>query len=50
MIHSVPFDFYDEMEDFDTPFPCNKYWDKKGWWFTENTKLPGKSLFWNLGG
>ena len=49
VIHSVPFEFYDEMEDYETPFPCNKYWDKKGWWFAEHSKLKGRTLFWNIG-
>ena len=50
-IHTTPFDFYDEMPEFETPFACNKFWDKKAfWWITQNTdKLRGNTLFWNLG-
>jgi len=50
-VHPTEFDFYDEMEGFDTPFPANKYWDKKAWyWLTHNIEvLEGKTLFWNLG-
>ena len=50
ILHTTDYDFYDEMKDFDTPFPCNKYWDKKAWWWIQNNRLKGKSLFWNLGG
>jgi hypothetical protein len=50
-IYKSEFDFYDEMDHFTTPFPCNKLWDKKAWeWITKNPyKLKGKTLFWNLG-
>lgn len=50
-IYKSEYDFYDEMEDFTTPFPCNPLWDKKAWeWITQNTKhLKGRVLFWNLG-
>ena len=50
-IHTSPFDFYDEMEWLETPFPCNPNWDKKVWhWIENNTdKLEGSSLFYNLG-
>ncbi len=50
-IHDTPFDFYDEMENYETPFPCNVNWDKKAWWWLDNNidKLKGKTLFWNIG-
>ena len=50
-VHPSEFEFYDEMPDFETPFPLNKYWDKKAWyWLTQNIEeLEGKTLFWNLG-
>ena len=48
-IHQTPYKFYDEMEDYDTPFPCNSLWDKKAWWWLMNSKIKGKTLFWNLG-
>ena len=46
-----PFEFYDEMEEVETPFPCNPYWDKKVWhWLGDNIHLlRGKTLFWNIG-
>ena len=45
------YDFYDEMNFYETPFPCNVNWDKKAWWWLENNidKLKGKTLFWNIG-
>ena len=51
IIKDTPYDFYDEMEDYETPFPCNPYWDKKVfWWITKNTeKLRGNTLYWNIG-
>lgn len=50
-LHETPYDFYDEMEWLETPFPMNPYWEKKGWyWLKENLeKLEGSTLFWNLG-
>lgn len=50
-IYKSEYDFYDEMDHFTTPFPCNNLWDKKAWeWITQNTgKIRGKTLFWNLG-
>jgi hypothetical protein len=48
-IHNTPYAFYDDV-DIDTPFPCNSLWDKKAWWWIQNNRLKGKSLFWNLGG
>lgn len=46
------FDFDDMMEWYETPFPCNEFWDKKAWyWLEQNiSKFDGKVLFWNLGG
>ena len=37
-IYNTPFEFYDEMNFFETPFPCNANWDKKAWWWIENNK------------
>ena len=50
-VHDTPYDFYDEMNFYETPFPCNVYWDKKAWWWLEQNidKLKGKILFWNIG-
>lgn len=44
--------FDDMMEWYETPFPCNEFWDKKAWYWLENniSKFDGKILFWNLGG
>ena len=46
------FGFDDMMEWYETPFPCNEFWDKKAWYWLENniSKFDGKVLFWNLGG
>ena len=46
------FAFDDKMEWYDTPFPCNEFWDKKQWYWLEQNieKLKGKTLFWNIGG
>ena len=43
-------DFFDTMDYLETPFPCNGNWDKKAWWWLQNNKLDGKTLFYNLGG
>ena len=50
-VYNTPFEFYDEMNFFETPFPCNVNWDKKAWWWIENNKdrCFGNVLFWNLG-
>ena len=50
-IHTSNFDFYNEMEWLETPFPCNPNWDKKVWHWIENHVdiLNGKTLFYNLG-
>ena len=46
------FAFDDKMEWYNTPFPCNEFWDKKAWyWLEQNiSKFEGDILFWNLGG
>tara|TARA_B100000519_G_scaffold194828_1_gene199133 strand:+ start:741 stop:1553 length:813 start_codon:yes stop_codon:yes gene_type:complete len=51
IIKDTPYDFYDEMKDYETPFPCNVNWDKKAWWWLEQNinKLDGSTLFWNIG-
>jgi hypothetical protein len=40
------------MEDYNVPFDCNEFWDKKMWYWLENNieKLEGNILFWNIGG
>jgi len=40
------------MDWYQTPFPCNEFWDKKAWYWLENniSKFKGKVLFWNIGG
>ena len=51
IINDTPYDFYDEMDFYETPFPCNPNWDKKAWWWLEENidKLNGKTIFWNIG-
>ena len=51
IIKDTPYDFYDEMKDYETPFPCNVNWDKKAWWWLEQNinKIDGSTLFWNIG-
>jgi len=46
------FEFDDMMESYETPFPCNEFWDKKAWYWLEKNiqKFEGEILFWNLGG
>jgi len=46
------YDYYNMMESYETPFPCNQYWDKKAWhWLEKNIdSIDGGILFWNLGG
>jgi len=46
------FAFDDKMEWYNTPFPCNEFWDKKAWyWLEQNiSKFKGDILFWNIGG
>lgn len=51
-IYKSPFEFNDFMDDYEVPFDCNEFWDKKMWyWLEENIEnLDGKILFWNIGG
>ena len=51
MINTTPYEFYNEMDFYETPFPCNPNWDKKAWWWLEENidKLNGKTIFWNIG-
>ena len=51
IVKDTPYDFYDEMENYETPFPCNVNWDKKAWWWLEENidKIDGSILFWNIG-
>ena len=51
IVKDTPYDFYDEMEDYKVPFPCNVNWDKKAWWWLEQNinKIDGSILFWNIG-
>ncbi len=51
IVKDTPYDFYDEMENYETPFPCNVNWDKKAWWWLEQNieNIKGKTLFWNIG-
>ena len=51
-IYKSQFAFDDMMDDYNVPFDCNEFWDKKQWyWLEENIeKLEGKILFWNIGG
>ena len=51
IIKDTPYDFYDEMDGYETPFPCNVNWDKKAWWWLEQNieNIKGKTLFWNIG-
>ena len=51
-IYKSPYEFNDFMDDYEVPFDCNEFWDKKMWyWLEENIEsLDGKILFWNIGG
>lgn len=51
-IRKSEYDFDDRLEWYETPFPCNQFWDIKQWkWLEENIdKLDGDILFWNIGG
>ena len=51
-IYKSPFEFNDFMDDYEVPFDCNEFWDKKMWYWLEQNieKLDGKILFWNIGG
>ena len=46
------YQFDDMMDWYETPFPCNEFWDKKAWYWLEQNieKFKGDILFWNLGG
>ena len=46
------FAFDDMMDSYETPFPCNEFWDKKAWYWLEQNidKFKCEILFWNLGG
>lgn len=43
---------YTEEENYECPFPCSKYYDRKAWkWIVGNIeKLKPPILFWNIGG
>ena len=51
IVEDTPYEFYDEMPQFETPFPCNSFWDKKAWWWLEQNieRIEGSILFWNIG-
>ena len=51
-VYKSKYDFSNRMDNYNTPFPTNQFWDRKGWeWLDENIKtLDGSILFWNLGG
>ena len=51
IVEDTPYEFYDEMTQVETPFPCNPYWDKKAWWWLEQNidRIEGSILFWNIG-
>ena len=51
-IYKSPYEFNDFMDDYEVPFDCNEFWDKKMWyWLEQNIEsLDGKILFWNIGG
>ena len=40
------------MDWYETPFPCNQFWDIKQWHWLENNieQIDGDILFWNIGG
>ena len=42
---------YTDSVEIETPFPCNKYYDKKAWkWLVENILIiEHPVLFWNIG-
>ena len=51
-LYPSKFKFSDTMPEYETPFDCNEFWDKKSWWWLEKNinKIKGRILFWNLGG
>lgn len=52
ILETSPFAFDDMMLDYEVPFDCNEFWDKKQWYWLEKNikKLKGEILFWNIGG
>lgn len=52
LLEKSPYAFDDMMDDYEVPFDCNEFWDKKQWYWLENNiqNLKGKTLFWNIGG
>ena len=44
--------FENRLDGYETPFPCNQFWDIKQWkWLEENIdQMEGTILFWNIGG
>ena len=52
ILEKSPYAFDDMMDDYEVPFDCNEFWDKKQWYWLEQNieKLKGKTLFWNIGG
>ena len=52
ILDKSPYEFDDMMDDYEVPFDCNEFWDKKQWyWLEQNIEtLKGKTLFWNIGG
>lgn len=44
--------FENRLDGYETPFPCNQFWDIKQWkWLEENIdQIEGTILFWNIGG
>ena len=52
ILEKSPYGFDDMMDDYEVPFDCNEFWDKKQWyWLEQNIEnLKGKTLFWNIGG
>jgi hypothetical protein len=51
-VDKTKYEFDDMMNEYEVPFPCNGTWDRKAWWWLEQTenKLKGDILFWNIGG
>lgn len=51
-LYPTEYDFYDRMDWYEAPFPCNDFWDKKSWYWLESNidRFDGDILFWNLGG
>lgn len=51
-VRKSEYDFDNRMEEYNTPFPCNQFWDIKQWHWLENNidSIEGDILFWNVGG